>query len=61
MVVPSAEGPEACEPMVEIFRLSFRYLEMVFVGKVLAKVFEKGKVVADKAIMKEAYDLGASL
>ena len=61
VVVPSAEGPKACEPMVEIFRMSFRYLKMEFVGKVLAKVFEKVKVVADKAIMKEAYDLGASL
>ncbi len=61
VVVPSAEGPKACGPMIEIFRLSFEYLGMEFVGKVLAKAFDKGAVAANQNEMKGAYELGASL
>jgi multimeric flavodoxin WrbA len=61
VVVPSAEGPKACDPMIEIFRLSFKYLKMEFVGTVLAKAFDKGAVAADQTVMNEAYELGASL
>ena len=61
VVVPSAEGPEACDPMIEIFRMSFKYLGLEFVGKILAKAFDKGTVEADQIVMNEAYKLGTSL
>ena len=60
VIIPAAEGPHACGPMIEMFRLSFDYLDMKFVGKVLAKAYERGEVKRNPETLKEAYDLGAS-
>ena len=60
-VVPSAEGAEACGPLVEMFRLSLEYLGVEFVGEVFALVYEKGEVATQPETLKNAYDLGASL
>ncbi|MBN2518674.1 MAG: flavodoxin family protein [Candidatus Altiarchaeota archaeon] len=59
VVIPSEEGPDACGPMLEMFKMSFSYLGMEYAGEVLAEAYEKGKVKEDKR--KEANDLGASL
>lgn len=61
VVVPSAEGAEACGPLVEMFRLSFEYLGVEFVGEVLAVAYEKGEVTNNPEDLRKAYELGASL
>lgn len=61
VVSPSAEGPVACDPLLEMFRRMFEYLKMEFVGKVLVKAYEKGEIITNKKEMQKAYKLGASL
>jgi multimeric flavodoxin WrbA len=61
VVAPSAEGAEACGSMLEMFRLSFEYLGMEFVGDVCAKAYEKGEIRKNRKEMERAYQLGASL
>ena len=61
VVVPSAEGAEACGPLAEMFRRSFAYIGVEIVGEVFALAYEKGEVDDNMEDLKKAYDLGASL
>lgn len=61
VVTPAAEGPDACGPMIDMFRMSFDYLEMEFAGKVLAKAYERGEIGGDQETLANAYHIGASL
>ena len=61
VVTPAAEGPGACSPMIDMFRMSFDYLEMEFAGKVLAKAYERGEIGGDQETLANAYHIGASL
>jgi len=61
VVAPSAEGAKACDPLLEMFRMSFEYLGMEFAGKVFAKAYEKGEILKNRGEMERAYELGASL
>ncbi len=61
IIIPAAEGPSACMPIVEMFRMSFKFLGMKFVGKVLATANERGEIKNDKKKKKEAFKLGVSL
>jgi multimeric flavodoxin WrbA len=61
VVAPSAEGPEACDLMLEMFRLCFEYLGIGFVGKILVTAYEKGEIRTNREEMEKAYELGASL
>jgi multimeric flavodoxin WrbA len=61
VVTPSAEGPEACDPLLEMFLRSFRYLGIEFAGNIFAEAYEKGEVAENQMKMEEAYKLGASL
>ena len=61
LITPAAEGPSACKPIIEMFRMSFKFLEMKFVGKVLATANERGEIKNDKKKLKEAFELGVSL
>lgn len=60
IVTPSAEGPEACEPLVQMFRMSFDYLGVEFAGEILATAYEKGEVAQNQEELKRAYEFGAS-
>ena len=60
VITPAAEGADACGPLIEMFRMSFNYLEMEFAGKILAKAYERGEIKEDHETRKQAYDLGAS-
>lgn len=60
VITPAAEGAGACGPMIEMFRMSFNYLEMEFAGSVLAEAYEKGEIKENLEVLKTAYDLGAS-
>ena len=61
VVAPSAEGTKAYGPLVEMFKMSFEYLEIEFVGKIFAKAYEKGEVAAHQAELDRVYKFGASL
>ncbi len=61
LVAPAAEGPRVCGPLVQMFQLSFDYLGMKFVGKVLAKAFEKGEIKENIKELNRAYQFGTSL
>ena len=41
--------------------MSFDYLEIEFIDKILAKAYEKGEIDQNQKELKRAYDLGASL
>ena len=61
VVSASAEGPDACDPLLEMFRRMFLYLKMEFAGKILVKAYNKGEITKDMEEMARAYALGASL
>lgn len=61
VVTPAAEGPDACGPLMEMFRMSFDYLEMAFAGKILAAAYERGEIKENQKELKNAYDFGTSL
>lgn len=61
VVVPAADGSKACGPLLDMFRLTFDYLGVEFIGNILAEAFEKGEIGQNQEAMKEAYDFGASL
>ena len=61
VITPAAEGPKACGPLIEMFRLSFDYLEMEFAGKILATAYERGEIKENEKELKKAYDFGISL
>ena len=61
VVSPAGAGPKACGPMIEMFRMSFDYLEMKFAGKILVAAYEKGEIARNRREMKRAYELGVSL
>ncbi|PVX24859.1 MAG: hypothetical protein CW691_06245 [Candidatus Bathyarchaeum sp.] len=61
VVAPSAEGTKACGPLLEMFRLSFEYLGIRFVGSVLGKAYDKGEVLKNKKEMARAFEFGALL
>jgi len=60
VISPAAEGPSACGPLIEMFRMSFDYLEVKFTGKILAQADERGEIKDNHEVLKNAYDLGAS-
>jgi len=61
LVVPSGEEIKVSGPLVEMFRLTFDYLGMVFVGTVLAQAYEKGEVEQNQEALRKAYEFGVSL
>jgi hypothetical protein len=61
VVSPSAEGPVACDPMLEMFRRMFIYLKMEFAGTILVKAYDKGAISEDKEELERAYVLGATV
>jgi multimeric flavodoxin WrbA len=61
VVIPAADGPEACGPMVEMFRKSFDYLGVQFAGKILVTAYEKAEIRENEKELKRAFNLGASL
>ncbi len=61
LFVAAADGPEACGPMVEMFKLSFDYLEMDFIGSLLGTAYEKREILNDHNVLLEAHKLGMSI
>lgn len=58
LVVPSEEGADACNHIVGMFHLSFKYLEMAIVSVLLPKASEKAEVKSQPHVLSEASELG---
>ncbi len=61
LVIPSDEGAEACKHAVGMFTLSFKYLEVDLVGKLLPKTPERAVVKKMPKTLASASKLGKSL
>ena len=61
LVIPSEEGAEACNLTVGMFSLSFEYLGVNLVGKLLPKASERAEVKRQPLTLKEAFILGEAL
>lgn len=61
VVTPSEEGESCCGPLMEMFRMSFKYLGMTYSGSILAKAYERGESRNNEEDLKRAYEIGASL
>ena len=61
VVAPSEEGPAACGPLIEMFQMSFKYLGMEFVGKILPTAYERGEVKENQGELERAYEFGSKL
>jgi multimeric flavodoxin WrbA len=61
LVVPSEEGADACNHIVGMFNLSFKYLEMEIISVLLPKASVKGEVKQQPHIVEEAKALGKHL
>jgi multimeric flavodoxin WrbA len=58
LVVPSEEGPGACNHIVDMFNLSCKYLGMEITSVLLPKASEKAEVKQQPLILKEAILIG---
>jgi multimeric flavodoxin WrbA len=61
VVTPSEEGEKSCGPLLEMFRNSFEYLGMDFIGKIFVKAYEKGEIEENSRELENAYKVGSSL
>lgn len=61
IVCPSAEGPKACEPMLDMFERMFKYIKVKLAGTVFATAYNKGAVAKNENMLDKAFNLGASL
>jgi multimeric flavodoxin WrbA len=61
VAIPAGEGPPACGPMMEAFKMSFKYLGMKFAGAVLGEAYERKEILDKPDSLQEAYELGKSL
>ncbi|MFX1293702.1 MAG: flavodoxin family protein [Promethearchaeota archaeon] len=61
IVSPSEEGFKACGPLIEMFRMSFKYLCMKFEGQILSAAYERGEIKQNEEEMKKAYEFGTKL
>jgi multimeric flavodoxin WrbA len=61
IVAPSEEGAACSGPLLEMFRMSFNYLEMEMAGSILAKAYDRGEIKNNPGDLSRAFDLGASL
>jgi multimeric flavodoxin WrbA len=61
LVIPSEEGADACNFAVGMFTLSFKYLGMDLVGKLLPKALERAEVREQPQTLNEALKLGKNL
>ncbi|MGD6806316.1 MAG: flavodoxin family protein [Candidatus Bathyarchaeia archaeon] len=61
LMVPSEEGADACNHIVGIFNLSFKYLEVELVNVLLPKASERAEIKKQPNVLKEAYLIGKHL
>jgi len=61
LVIPSEEGTKVCHYLVGMFELSFKYLGIDLIDKILVKAYEKAEVREQPEALKRAFELGKTL
>jgi multimeric flavodoxin WrbA len=61
LVAPAGDGPSEADLLTEMFRRSFEYLKIEFLGYALGKAYDRKEILNDKQAMDRAAELGASL
>lgn len=61
LVTPSEEGPNACSYLTGMFELSFKYLEIDLIDKILVKAYEKAEVRKQPKTLKRVFEVGKAL
>lgn len=61
VVVPSEEGVDACDHVIGMFELSFKYLGIKLIDKMLVKAYEKAEVNEQPETLNHAFELGKKL
>lgn len=61
LVIPSAEGADACGSVVKMFRLSLDYLGMDMADLLLVTAYRKGEIAGNVEALERAYGIGAAL
>ena len=61
IVVPSEEGAGACDCLVRMFELSFEYLDIALIDKMLVKAYEKAEVKKQPETLNCAFEIGKKL
>jgi len=61
VVVPSEEGADACDHVMGMFELSFEYLGIKLIDKMLVKAYEKAEVKEQPETLNRAFELGKAL
>jgi multimeric flavodoxin WrbA len=61
LVVPSEEGEQACKPSIDMFTLSFKYLEVTLAGALLPSAYERAEIKNQPEVLKQAFTLGQKL
>ena len=61
LVIPSEEGPDACNYVVGMFELSFQYLEVTLIDKILPTASERAEVQNQPQTLTKAFEIGKSL
>lgn len=61
VIVPSEEGATACSITVEMYRMSFKYLEIDLVNVLLPTASEKAEVKQQPQTLKAAFEIGQNL
>ena len=61
IALPSEEGPGACHTTIEMFRMSFGYMGMEFLGTVFGTAYEKGEILNKKDELMKAREFGKQI
>lgn len=61
LVAPAGDGPPEADLLTEMFRRSFKYLGIEFVGCALGKAYDRQEILNDKQAMEQAAALGMML
>ena len=61
VVVPCEEGASACDYLVGMFELSFKYLGIELIDTVLVKAYDKAEVSGQSETLNSVFKLGKTL
>jgi multimeric flavodoxin WrbA len=61
LVAPAKDGPAEGDLLVEMFRRSFDYLEVEFLGQALGTAYDKGDILNDSSAIDRARAIGSKL
>ncbi|MCK4938376.1 MAG: flavodoxin family protein [Methanosarcinales archaeon] len=61
LVIPSAEGADACKHVVTMFRLSLDYLGVGIADVLLPTAYERGEIAGNAEELERAREIGAAL